>query len=295
MRKLVFTLLAVLLMLGVAFGAKYVVGLSLSTLNNPFFVTLRDGAVDTAKKLGIDLIVLDAQDNPAKQLNDIEDLIQRGVDLIIINPTDSDAIVSAVESANEAGIPVITVDRASNGGKVVCHIASDNVEGGRMAARYIAKVLNGKGKVVELVGIPGTSAARDRGKGFEEELAKYPGLQLVAKQTANFNRAEGLTVMENILEAHPDIDAVFAQNDEMALGAIEAIKAAGKLDDIIVVGFDAIPDAIEAIKKGEMEATIAQQPYLMGQLAVTKAFEYLTTGTVFFPVELKLVTTENVE
>lgn len=208
MRKLVFTLLAVLLMLGVAFGAKYVVGLSLSTLNNPFFVTLRDGAVDTAKKLGIDLIVLDAQDNPAKQLNDIEDLIQRGVDLIIINPTDSDAIVSAVESANEAGIPVITVDRASNGGKVVCHIASDNVEGGRMAARYIAKVLNGKGKVVELVGIPGTSAARDRGKGFEEELAKYPGLQLVAKQTANFNRAEGLTVMENILEAHPDIDAV---------------------------------------------------------------------------------------
>jgi ribose transport system substrate-binding protein len=200
-----------------------------------------------------------------------------------------------VESANEAGIPVITVDRASNGGKVVCHIASDNVEGGRMAARYIAKVLNGKGKVVELVGIPGTSAARDRGKGFEEELAKYPGLQLVAKQTANFNRAEGLTVMENILEAHPDIDAVFAQNDEMALGAIEAIKAAGKLDDIIVVGFDAIPDAIEAIKKGEMEATIAQQPYLMGQLAVTKAFEYLTTGTVFFPVELKLVTTENVE
>ncbi|ADA67855.1 MULTISPECIES: ribose ABC transporter substrate-binding protein RbsB [Thermotoga] len=295
MRKLLLTLLALVLVFGVAFSAKYVVGLSLSTLNNPFFVTLRDGAVEAAEKLGIELIVLDAQDNPAKQLNDIEDLIQKKVDLIIVNPTDSDAIVSAVESANEAGIPVITVDRASNGGKVVCHIASDNVEGGRMAARYIAKVLNGKGKVVELVGIPGTSAARDRGKGFEEELAKYPGLQLVAKQTANFNRAEGLTVMENILEAHPDIDAVFAQNDEMALGAIEAIKAAGKLDDIIVVGFDAIPDAIEAIKKGEMEATIAQQPYLMGQLAVTKAFEYLTTGTVFFPVELKLVTTENVE
>lgn len=295
MRKLLLTLLALVLIFGVAFSAKYVVGLSLSTLNNPFFVTLRNGAVETAEKLGIELIVLDAQDNPAKQLNDIEDLIQKKVDLIIVNPTDSDAIVSAVESANEAGIPVITVDRASNGGKVVCHIASDNVEGGRMAARYIAKVLNGKGKVVELVGIPGTSAARDRGKGFEEELAKYPGLQLVAKQTANFNRAEGLTVMENILEAHPDIDAVFAQNDEMALGAIEAIKAAGKLDKIVVVGFDAIPDAIEAIKRGEMDATIAQQPYLMGQLAVTKAFEYLTIGTVFFPVELKLITAENVE
>ena len=290
MRKVLIVLLMVLA-ISFVFG-KFTMGLSLSTLNNPFFVTLRDGALDTAKKLGIELIVLDAQDNPAKQLNDIEDLIQQRVDLIIINPTDSDAIVSAVESANEAGIPVITVDRAANGGKVVCHIASDNVAGGRMAAQYIAKALNGEGKIVELVGIPGTSAARDRGKGFETEIAKYPGLILVAKQTANFNRAEGLTVMENILQAHPDIDAVFAQNDEMALGAIEALKAAGKLDKVIVVGFDAIPDAVEAVKRGEMEATIAQQPYLMGQLAVTKGFEYLTIGTVFFPVDLKLVTKE---
>jgi len=279
-----------LLVATLSLSASFTIGLSLSTLNNPFFVTLRDGALDTAKSLGVELIVVDAQDNPAKQLNDIEDLIQRRVDLIIINPTDSDAIVSAVESANEAGIPVITVDRAANGGKVVCHIASDNVAGGRMAAQYVAKLLNGKGKVVELVGIPGTSAARDRGKGFEEELAKYPGLVLVAKQTANFNRAEGLTVMENILEAHPDIDAVFAQNDEMALGAIEAIKAAGKLDKIVVVGFDAIPDAVEAVKKGEMAATIAQQPYKMGQLAVLKAVEYLTTGSIYIPVELQLVT-----
>jgi ribose transport system substrate-binding protein len=236
------------------------------------------------------LIVVDAQDKPSKQLNDIEDLIQQKVDLIIVNPTDSDAIVAAVEEANKAGIPVITVDRGSNGGKVVAHIASDNVLGGAMAAKFIAEKLNGKGKVVELVGIPGTSAARDRGKGFETELQKYPGLELVAKQTANFNRAEGLTVMENLLEAYPDIDAVFAQNDEMALGAIEAIKAAGKLGKIIVVGFDAIPDAIEAVKKGEMAATIAQQPFLMGQLAVQKAYEYLETHTIYIPVELQLVT-----
>jgi len=281
---------ALLLVATLSLSASFTIGLSLSTLNNPFFVTLRDGALDTAKSLGVELVVVDAQDNPAKQLNDIEDLIQRRVDLIIVNPTDSDAIVSAVESANEAGIPVITVDRAANGGKVVCHIASDNVAGGRMAAQYVAKLLDGKGKVVELVGIPGTSAARDRGKGFEEELAKHPGLVLVAKQTANFNRAEGLTVMENILEAHPDIDAVFAQNDEMALGAIEAIKAAGKLDEIVVVGFDAIPDAVEAVKKGEMAATIAQQPYRMGHLAVLKAVEYLTTGSIYIPVELQLVT-----
>jgi ribose transport system substrate-binding protein len=288
MKRLLFVIFVLFVFVVTAFS--YKIGLSLSTLNNPFFVTLRDGAVDKAKELGIDLIVVDAQDKPSKQLNDIEDLIQQKVDLIIVNPTDSDAIVTAIEEANKAGIPVITVDRAANGGKVVAHIASDNVLGGAMAAKFIAEMLNGKGKVVELVGVPGTSAARDRGLGFETELKKYPGLVLVAKQTANFNRAEGLTVMENLLEAYPDIDAVFAQNDEMALGAIEAIKAAGKLDKIIVVGFDAIPDAIEAVKKGEMEATIAQQPYLMGQLAVQKAFEYLETSSIYIPVELKLVT-----
>lgn len=282
-------LLIVLLVVVSAFAGKFVIGLSLSTLNNPFFVTLRDGALEAAKQYGVDLIVLDAQDNPAKQLNDIEDLIQKKVDLIIINPTDSDAIVSAVESANDANIPVITVDRAANGGKVVLHIASDNVAGGRMAAEIIAKALGGKGNVVELVGIPGTSAARDRGKGFEEGLKNYPGLKLVAKQVANFNRAEGLTVMENIIQANPNIDAVFAQNDEMALGAIEALKEAGMLDKVIVVGFDAIPDAVEAVKKGEMYATIAQQPFKMGYMAVEKAVEYLTTGTIYIPVALKAV------
>ncbi|AKI97666.1 ribose ABC transporter substrate-binding protein RbsB [Kosmotoga pacifica] len=291
--KKVLVLLSFLLLVSVfTLGATYRIGLSLSTLNNPFFVTLRDGALDMADKLGVEVIVADAQDNPAKQLSDIEDFIQQRLDLIVINPTDSDAIVTAVEEANDAGIPVITVDRASNGGKVVCHIASDNVAGGRMAGEFVAKLLGGKGKVVELEGIVGTSAARDRGKGFEAAIAKYPGIKLVAKQTANFNRAEGLVVMENILQANPDIDAVFAQNDEMALGAIEAIKAAGLLGKIYVVGFDAIDDAIEAVKKGEMAATIAQQPYKMGELAVLKAFEYLATETIYIPVDLKLVVNE---
>ncbi len=280
--------LAVLLLVVSAFSFR--VGLSLSTLNNPFFVTLRDGALAAAKELGITLLVVDAQDKPAKQLNDIEDLIQKKVDLIIINPTDSAAIVPAIEAANKAKIPVITVDRAAAGGQVVVHIASDNVAGGAMAARFIAEQLKGKGKVVMLVGIPGTSAARDRGLGFKTELKKYPGIQLVAEQVANFNRAEGMRVMENILQAYPDIDAVFAQNDEMALGAIEAIRAAKKLGKIMVVGFDAIPDALEAVKKGEMAATVAQQPYLMGQLAVQKAYEYLKQKTIFIPVELELVT-----
>ncbi|MGB9796089.1 D-ribose ABC transporter substrate-binding protein [Fervidobacterium gondwanense] len=279
-----------LLVVFVVSAFSFRVGLSLSTLNNPFFVTLRDGAQAAAKELGITLLVVDAQDKPAKQLNDIEDLIQKKVDLIIINPTDSAAIVPAIEAANKAKIPVITVDRGAAGGQVVVHIASDNVAGGAMAARFIAQQLKGTGKVVMLVGIPGTSAARDRGAGFKNELKKYPNIKLVAEQVANFNRAEGMRVMENLLQAYPDINAVFAQNDEMALGAIEAIRAAGKLGKILVVGFDAIPDALNAVKKGEMAATVAQQPYLMGQLAVQKAHEYLTSKTVFIPVELELVT-----
>ncbi|KLO22247.1 D-ribose transporter subunit RbsB [Marinitoga sp. 1197] len=287
MKKTVLFVTFIILFSLMAFSIK--IGLSLSTLNNPFFVELRNGALQEAVNQGVDIVVVDAQDKSYKQLNDIEDLVQQRVDLIIINPTDSDAIVAAVEEANDAGIPVITVDRAANGGKVILHIASDNVAGGAMAAKYIAELLNGKGNVVELEGIPGTSAARDRGKGFENELKKYPNLKLIAKQTANFNRAEGLTVMENLLQAYPDIDAVFAQNDEMALGAIEAIKSEGKLGKIVVVGFDAIPDAIAAVKNGEMAATVAQQPSLMGELAVRKAVEYLETKTIYIPVNLKLV------
>lgn len=283
-------LLSVLVLLVTSFSFAVTLGLSVSTLNNPFFVDLANGAKDKAKELGIDIKVVDARDDSAKQLNDVEDLIRQKVDILLINPTDSDAIVAAIEEANEANIPVITVDRGSSGGIVLLHIASDNVAGGRLAGEYIAEKIGGKGKVIELVGIPGTSSARDRGKGFNEVIAKYAGIHVVARQTANYNRAEGLTVMENLLQAHPDINAVFAHNDEMALGAIEAIKAAGKLKDIIVVGFDATPDALESVKRGELSATIAQQPYRMGELAVEKAYEFLQTKTIYFPVDLQLVT-----
>ncbi len=269
------------------------VGLSLSTLNNPFFVTLRNGAVAQAKIMNLKLVVVDAQNDPAKQVSDVEDLIQKKVDVILLNPTDAAALVPAVKEANKANIPVLTIDRSVNGGKVVLHIASDNVKGGEMAAAYIVKRLKGKGKVVELEGIPGTSAARERGKGFETYIKKFPGIKLVAKQTANFDRAKGLSVMENILQAQPHIDAVFAQNDEMALGAIQAIKAAKRQKEMFVVGFDAIKDALNAIKKGEMAATIAQQPYVMGILGVVNG--YLAANGVkfsmkFIPVPLKLIT-----
>jgi len=268
------------------------VGLAISTLNNPFFVDLRDGAQAAAAKAGIALVVLDAQNDPARQASSVEDLIAKKVGAVIINPTDSDAIVPTVKKLNAAKIPVITVDRAANGGTVAAHIASDNVAGGRMAAAYVARRLKGKGNVVMLEGIAGSSAARDRGKGFREGLQKFPGIKIVASQTADFDRSKGLTVMENILQAQKKIDAVFAQNDEMALGAVQAIEGAKRQQAMFVVGFDAIADALKAVNEGRMAATIAQQPKVMGRLAVEAAASRLKGGKVakFTPVPLRLVT-----
>ncbi|NLG69976.1 MAG: ribose ABC transporter substrate-binding protein RbsB [Firmicutes bacterium] len=277
---------------GVAAASTYTIGLSISTLNNPFFVDLKEGAEQKAAELGIRLIVLDAQNDPGRQLAGIEDLIAQRVDAILINPTDSSAVVPAVLAANRAGIPVLTVDRGADGGKVAAHIASDNVAGGRMAGELIAQVLGGSGNVVELEGIPGTSAARDRGAGFNEVMRQYPAIRIVARQEAGFDRARGLTVMENILQAQPRIDAVFAHNDEMALGALTAIEAAGRLGEIKVVGFDATADAVKAVEEGRMLATVAQQPRLMGALGVETALRVLRGESVpsYIPVPLELVT-----
>jgi len=272
-------------------------GLAISTLNNPFFVTLRDGAQMKADELGVELIIVDAQNDASRQLNSIEDMIVRQIDILMINPVDAEAIVTAIESANQAGIPVITVDRGASGGEVVSHIASDNVEGGRMAARYMVEQLNEEGTIIELEGIPGTSAARDRGMGFNEIIDEYMDVEIVAKQPAGFDRAEGMEVTENLLQANPDVDAVFAHNDSMALGAIEAIEAAGMLDQIMVVGFDAIDDAKDAVREGTLAATIAQKPDEMGMIAVETANRVMVGETVdeFIPVPLKLVTMENVD
>ncbi|MCK6259044.1 ribose ABC transporter substrate-binding protein RbsB [Fictibacillus sp. WQ 8-8] len=267
------------------------IGLSVSTLNNPFFVTLKEGAEKEAKKAGVQLKTVDAQDDSAKQVNDIEDLIQQGVDVLLVNPTDSAAISSAIESANSANIPVITVDRSAEGGKVVSHIASDNVKGGQMAGDYIAKQLKGKGNVVELEGISGSSAARERGEGFHKAVDKEKGIKVVAKQTASFDRAKGLNVMENILQGNKKVDAVFAHNDEMALGALQALEAAG-LKDVVVVGFDATDDAQKAIKEGKMAATVAQKPDMIGSEAVQTAVKVNKDEKVekFVPVDLDLIT-----
>lgn len=276
-------------------AAAQTLGLSVSTLNNPFFVTLRDGAQAAAAAANLELIVVDAQDSVSKQISDLEDLIQRGVDVLIINPTDADAVVPMVLLANQVGIPVIAVDRGVSGGVLAYYIVSDNVAGGRLAAEFICEKLGGSGPVVELEGIPGTSAARERGQGFNEYLAQNcPGITVVARQTANFNRAEGLTVMENILQAQPEIAAVFAHNDEMALGALQAIRVSGR--EILVVGFDATDDAVAAVEACEMGATVAQQPFELGRLAVEAAAEILSAGvpaeTVNIMVPLQLVTSD---
>jgi ribose transport system substrate-binding protein len=269
-------------------------GLVLSTLNNPFFVTLRDGAQKAADAAGTKLIIVDAQDDSAKMTAGIEDLITKKVSTILINPTDSDAVVPAIQKANDSGIPVFTVDRGSNGGTVVSHIASDNVAGGSMAAEFLCNAIGGQGNVVELQGVAGTSAARDRGQGFNDYMtASCQGVTIVAQQTANFNRDEGLTVFENILQAQPDIAGVFAHNDEMILGAIQAAEAANRTG-IVFVGFDAIDDAVQAVKDGKLAATVAQQPAEMGRLAVETALKSLNGEKVetSIPVPLSLVTQE---
>ena len=267
------------------------VGLSLSTLNNPFFVTLSDGAEAKAKELGVDLIVVDAGDDSAKQTSDIEDLISKNIAVLIVNPVDSDAVAPAVEDAIEKGIKVIAVDRVVNGVDVDCSIASDNVAGAKMAADYLVELAGEGAKTAELEGVNGASATIDRGEGFHSVADEK--LDVVASQTANFNRAEGMTVMENMLQANPDIQCVFTHNDEMALGAIEAIGD----KEIIVAGFDATDDAIEAVKEGTMAATVAQQPDLMGATAVETATKLMAGETVekTLPVEVSLITKDNVE
>ncbi|NRF91643.1 ribose ABC transporter substrate-binding protein RbsB [Paenibacillus frigoriresistens] len=273
-----------------AAAGKMTIGLSVSTLNNPFFVTLKDGADKAAKEAGATLVVVDAQNDTAKQISGIEDLIQKKVSVILINPTDSDAIVTAVQSANKANIPVITVDRAANGGTVVTHIASDNVKGGKMAGDFILKTLGDKGNLVELQGIAGTSAARDRGKGFHDAVDGKAGVKVIASQPADFDRAKGLSVMENILQGNKDIQAVFAHNDEMALGALQAIQSSGK--NIAVVGFDATDDAVKAVNDGKLAATVAQKPASIGDTAVKTALKVLKGEKVekFIPVDLELIT-----
>ncbi|WP_328831321.1 substrate-binding domain-containing protein [Streptomyces sp. NBC_00252] len=270
-------------------------GLSLSTLNNPFFVQIRSGAQAEAKKLGLDLTVTDAQNDASQQANQLQNFTSSNYGAIIVNPVDSDAASNSVKAADKAKIPVIAVDRGVNKAAVDTLVASDNIAGGELAAKTVAEKLGGTGKIVILQGQAGTSAARERAEGFAKGLKAYPGIKVLAQQPADFDRTKGLDVMSNLLQAHPDVQGVIAANDEMALGAIKALGSkAGK--SVSVVGFDGTPDGLTAVKKGTLYASVAQQPSQLGKIAVDNALRAAqgkkVETTVKVPV--KVVTKDNV-
>lgn len=269
--------------------AKDTIALTVSTLDNPFFVSLKDGAQKKADELGYKLVVLDSQNDPAKELSNVEDLTVRGAKVLLINPTDSAAVGNAVAIANRNKIPVITLDRGAAKGDVVSHIASDNVAGGKMAGDFIAQKLGNGAKVIQLEGLAGTSAARERGEGFKQAIDEHK-FTVLASQPADFDRTKGLNVTENLLASKGDVQAIFAQNDEMALGALRAVGAANK--KVLIVGFDGTDDGVKAVKSGKLAATIAQQPELIGSLGVEAADKILKGEKVEakIPVALKVVT-----
>ncbi|MFJ9978042.1 ABC transporter permease/substrate-binding protein [Streptomyces cyaneofuscatus] len=276
-------------------GGTAKVGMSLSTLNNPFFVQMKDGAQAEAKKAGIDLTVTDAQNDASQQANQLQNFTSSGVSSIIVNPVDSDAVGPGVRSANKADIPVIAADRGVNKADAATLVASDNVAGGKLAADALADKLGGKGSIVILQGTAGTSASRERGAGFAEGLKAYPDIKVVAKQPADFDRTKGLDVMTNLVQSHPGITGVFAENDEMALGAVKALGSKAGTS-VSVVGFDGTPDGLKAVEAGTLYASVAQQPSELGRIAVQNAVKAAkgekVEKTVKVPV--KVVTRENV-
>ncbi|MFC8228148.1 substrate-binding domain-containing protein [Streptomyces sp. NPDC057287] len=271
------------------------VGMSLSTLNNPFFVQMKEGAQEEAKTAGVDLTVTDAQNDASQQANQLENFTSSGVDSVIVNPVDSDAVGPGVRGANEAGIPVVAADRGVNKAETATLVASDNVAGGRLAAKTLADRLGGKGSIIVLQGTAGTSASRERGAGFAAGIKAYPGIKVVATQPADFDRTKGLDVMTNLLQSHPGINGVFAENDEMALGAVKALGSkAGK--SVPVVGFDGTPDGLTAVGAGTLYASVAQQPKELGKIAVRNAVRAADGKKVdsMVKVPVKVVTRQNV-
>jgi ribose transport system substrate-binding protein len=272
----------------------------MKTLNHPFFLDMQRGAEEAAGRAGIQLVVQAAEReiDVEKQMQIIENLLQTGIQALIVTPSGSREIVSALVKANQANVPVIVVDTrvdaeaaAANRLKLETFVGSDNYEGGRLAGEHLATLTGGSARVAILEGIPGHETGDSRLRGFRDALGRHPGMAVVASQPANWERDQGFTVFQNMLQAHPDIDAVFACNDLMALGAIEAIAAAGRgprreAGRIEVVGFDALDDAREAIDEGRMAASVAQSPRDMGRIAVESAARLLAGEPV--PPEQKV-------
>jgi len=269
--------------------AKPRVALVLKTLNSPFFIEMQTGAKAAADRLGLDLVVQAAERevDVEKQMQIVENLIQTGIKALLITPSGSREIVPVLAKAQAAGIPIIVVDTrldpataAAASVKAAVFIGSDNYEGGRAAGTELVLATEGKANAAILEGIPGHETSDSRLRGFKDVIKDSPGVKLLASQTANWERDQGFTVFQNMLQAHPSIDAVFACNDMMALGAIEAIAAAGKTGKIRVIGFDAVDDARKAIEMGTMLASVAQFPGEMGRMAAESAAKLIKGETV---------------
>src|SRR6266511_981840 len=253
------------------------VALVLKTLNSPFFIDMQRGAQEAAARLKVELVV-----QAADREVDIENLIQTGVKALCVTPSGSKEIVPALVKANRAGIPVVVLDTrvdpkaAAEAGLLTdSFVGSDNYEGGRIAGAHLLAITGGKALVAILEGIPGHETGDSRLKGFRDAVKDAPGIRILASQTANWERDQGFTVFQNLLQAHRDLDAVFACNDMMALGAVEAIAAAGRTGKVTVIGFDAVEDARKAIATGAMVASVAQFPSEMGRIAVESAAKLL--------------------
>ncbi len=273
-----------------------VLAYSVSALSHQFFVDMMTGVKDEAQKEGATLLTADAGANAGTQLSDIEDLLQKNPKVMLITPQDSDAIKPAVEACNKQGVPVVIIDIGASGGRIDSFIISDNEQGGRLAGEYIAQHVPAGAKVAHIQCQLGAANARKRGEGFTAVM-KEKGLSVIPPQPADSMRDKAMTVMENLLQANPKIAAVFCENDPMAVGATIAAKGAGRLHAMTVVGFNGDPEALDAIRKGEMAATVMQFPYDMGVAGIQQAMK-LARGEkpqaqVNVPVEL--VTKDNLE
>ncbi|NYH77625.1 ribose transport system substrate-binding protein [Actinopolyspora biskrensis] len=269
---------------------------AVSTLNNPYFISLRDGARAAAQRAGVTIEVVDAQNDATTQQNQLANAVTQGADAVLINPVDSKAAAAAVRPALDADIPVVAVDRSVQDEQITSTVRSDNVAGGKKAATALADSIDEKGEVIALQGVPGTSASRQRGEGFDQGIESYSDIDVAAKQPANFSRTKALNVTTNLLQSNPDVAGIFAENDEMALGAVQALSDRAA-QEVEVVGFDGTEEGMKAVADGEMAATIAQQPAKLGRTAVNLAEKAVSGKKVpeQRSVEVKTVTKQNVE
>jgi ribose transport system substrate-binding protein len=269
----------------------------ISTLNNPWFVVLAESAAENAKKLGYEAKIFDSQNNPATESDNFENLIASGYDAILFNPTDADGSVANILKAKAANIPVFCMDREVNSDDAATsQILSDNYSGCVEIGIEFVKSLHQKGKYVEIIGLVGDNNTWARSGGFHSVVDKFPNLKMVAQQSGDFDRNKAMEVLETIMQANPDIEAVFCGNDAMALGAFQALQAAGKAEKVKIFGFDGASEVVEKIKEKKILATGMQYPKVMAEYAARYADEYFKGRKIFpqrVPVEVEMITVAN--